>query len=77
MARLVVVINSSEESIADLNSKVFHLDDRMAAMRALINFLKASMSGHGKSITAEITTRDNDVVVSTSGSGSQQKTYSY
>ena len=72
MAYLVIVINSSD-SIEQLNSSV-QSSTPQDASKKLANYLKAAASGYGPRISSmEITTRDSDVSVSTSGSNSQQK----
>lgn len=75
MAYLVLVVES-DDSIDDLNAKV-QSSNKHHAMQKLVNYLKGSQSGAGSHLTVEVTSRDSDVVVSTSGTNSDQKTHSY
>jgi hypothetical protein len=75
MARVVLVIDSSDQTIGQLNGKLMDGADGHEAVKKLINYFKGVVGGTEKDITLEITTRDNDVVVSTSGSGSKQETH--
>lgn len=75
MARLVLVINSANESIEQLNGKVMDRGGAHEAVQALKNFLAGALSGAGHDLTVEITTRDTDVIVATSGANSKQETH--
>lgn len=73
MARLAILINSAH-TIQEFNEKVLDGADAHEIAKQLINLLKGGLSGSEKDMTIEITSRDNDVVITTSGTGSVQKT---
>lgn len=74
MAHLVIVINSPE-SIAELNSKIQGSRSSPEALNAVANYINAINSAN-ISATAQVTVRDSDPAVATSGAGSTQVTYS-
>lgn len=76
MARLVLVIDTSD-SIAQLNAKLNLADTGNGEEHAslLANYLSACQGGMVDA-SIQVTTRDTDPSVSTSGSGSLQRTYS-
>ena len=76
MARVVVVINDPNATIAQLNAKLQNTSN--AEKNNLINLLRdytggASM-GNVAAGTVQVITRDTDPAVSTSGAGSQSVT---
>lgn len=73
MAYVVLVIEAPEHSIADLNDKL-QRGDAHEGVKACANYFKGALAGVND-ISVEVTTRDSDVAVSTSGTGSQQNTY--
>lgn len=74
MAHLVIVINSPE-SIAELNSKIQGSRSSPEALNAVANYINAINSAN-IAATAQVTVRDSDPAVATSGAGSTQVTYS-
>lgn len=73
MSRLVIVVDASTSTIGDLNDKCQH-DSPNDAMIKLANYFTA-LAGGNASGEVEVTTRDDDVSVTTSGTGSTQKTH--
>lgn len=74
MAFLVLVINSSQDSIANLNSKIQTPGKPQEAVVNARNFLDALLAGCTDG-TVQITTRSTDPSVSTAGTGSEQENY--
>lgn len=81
MAVLTVVINTSA-SIADLTNRVMGVSTGSsdntkgeAALNNLIALLSGMVGGAAPSGTVQMTSRDTDPSVSTSGSGSTQLTF--
>jgi len=72
-ARLVLVITVND-SIDELNSSIHRTGKQREAVQNCINYLTGMGSGT-KSGTLQITTRDTDPAVTTSGSGSTQETH--
>ena len=78
MAILCVVINSSTESIDQLNARVFKSSDRtQPSTQRLTDFINAIQSGACTGATVQLTTRDTDPSISTSGTHSAQATVSH
>lgn len=75
MARVVMVIDVPESSIDQLNDKLMDASDAHNSVQKLKNFLSGALSGAGKDMTIETTTRDTDVAVTTSGTNSKQETH--
>lgn len=73
MAFLVLVIDTSD-SIADLNGKIQRPTNPHEAIANARNYLDAIMGGT-KDASVQMTTRDSDPSVGTSGSGSEQESY--
>lgn len=77
-ARLNVLITSTDLSIAGFNDAVMDRAGSKEAAQALINLLKKFVAGASSDVfTVEITSRDSDVSVGTSGSGSDQESFTY
>jgi len=74
MAHLVIVINSPD-SIDELNSKIQATKSSPEALNAVANYINAINSAN-ISATAQVTVRDTDPAVTTSGTNSTQETYS-
>ena len=74
MARLAILISSDDISIAEYNDQVMNRGSEHDSIQAVINLLKKSLAGCGPEVTIEMTSRDNDVSISTSGTGSDQET---
>lgn len=74
MAILVIEIDAIGLQIADLNDKCLDSGDKQDALNGAANLLMAMASGN-QSGTVQLTSRDSSASVSTSGSGSEQKTY--
>lgn len=72
-ARLVLVI-TVDDSIGELNSKIHRPGKQREAVQNCINHLTALGAGM-KSGTVQITTRDSDPSVTTSGTDSTQETH--
>lgn len=75
MSYLVIVVNSTNDTIENLNAKVVHSSGNgLEGVVALRNYMDSILIGV---VDAEVqfTTRDSDPSVSTSGSGSTQATY--
>lgn len=73
MAYLVLVIEAPSQTIEQLNDKVQRADGH-EGVRLCANYLVGALAGVND-ISVEVTTRDSDVSVSTSGTGSQQNTH--
>lgn len=79
-AVITVVITIPNGTIAQNNGKIFKtaagvsVDDQFTAVRQLSNLIDGVCAGT-TSAQIQITSRDTDPVVSTSGSGSIQKTF--
>jgi hypothetical protein len=73
MAFLVVVINTGD-SISDINSKAVKPTQQFEGVQGVRNYLDAALGGL-KPASIQVTSRDTDPSVSTSGSGSAQTTY--
>lgn len=76
MAYLVLVINTPNDSIAQLNSEIQLPTKVDESINNCINILTA-IEGGLKASSIQVTVRDTDPSVSTSGSGSTQNTYSH
>jgi len=75
MARIVLVINSSKESINQLNEKVINASGNPhEGIVKCRNYLDSLLAG-AVDASVQATTRDTDPAVATSGSGSAQRTY--
>lgn len=76
MAKICIVLDS-DDSIAQLNSKL-GLDGTKPdeGMNSLIDYLGGIAGGAIKCSSAQVTTRDSDPGVTTSGSGSAQTNFS-
>jgi hypothetical protein len=74
MAHLVIVINSPE-SISELNSKIQRKGSSPEALNNVANYISAINSAN-VSASVQVTVRDSDPAVATSGSGSTQESYS-
>lgn len=74
MAHLVIVINSPD-SIEELNSKVQRKNSSPEALNNIANYVNAINSAN-ISATVQVTVRDSDPLVGTSGLGSTQESYS-
>lgn len=75
MAYLVYVISIPSEGIGQLNADSQFPTKPDEMLNAAGNIIDA-LAGGLKNGTIQVTTRDTDPTVSTSGSGSQQFTYS-
>lgn len=73
MAFLVLVIDTSD-NIANLNQKVQRPTKPHEAVVNCRNYLDAILAG-AKDCSVQVTTRDTDPAVATSGTGSQQESY--
>jgi hypothetical protein len=76
MGYLVLVINTPNDTIAQLNAEVQLPTKVDESINNCINVLTA-IEGGLKAASVQITVRDTDPSVSTSGSGSTQNTYSH
>ena len=74
MAYLDVEISVSNQSIADFNAKVQRAGKPHESVNNLINVLSALLNGSLDG-SIQITSRDSTASISTSGSGSQQESY--
>lgn len=74
MAHLVIVINSPD-NISELNSKIQRVGSSPEALNNVANYINAINSAN-ISASVQVTVRDTDPSVSTSGSGSTQVSYS-
>lgn len=73
MAHLVIVVDTSD-SIADLNAKIQKAGNPHAALANVKNYVQAIMAG-AVDADVQVTVRDTDPLVATSGSGSSQQDY--
>lgn len=76
MAYLIMVINLPNTSIADINSECQLPTKVEESLQGAIQVLNDIQAGT-KPGSVQLTSRDSSVAVSTSGSGSQQNTYSH
>ncbi len=76
MAYLCIVINVPNDSITQLNAVAQTVNTVEQEVNALGNFLDG-INGGMIPASLQVTTRDTDPSISTSGSGSQQLTYSH
>ena len=76
MAYLVIVIQSPNDNIQNLNDQTQFPTKVDESINGCINFLTAIEGGH-KAAVVQVTTRDSDPSVSTSGSGSTQDSYNH
>lgn len=74
MAFLVIVIDSPSDSIGNLNAKTQTPTKAHTAVNLLGNYLDG-IKGGTIDASVQVTTRDTDPGVSTSGSGSTQQLY--
>lgn len=74
MAYLVIELSIPSLSIGTLNDKCQSSGDRADALNQAANALMALAAG-AEGGTVQVTTRDTTASVSTSGSGSLQKSY--
>ena len=75
MAYLVLEISIPGLSIADLNDKGgLNAGDKADAINQALNML-AAVNGGAQAGTVQLTSRDSTSSISTSGSGSLQKSY--
>lgn len=74
MAFIVVEVEISNQSIADLNDKVQRAGKPHETVNNLTNLLDALKAG-ALDGTVQVTTRDTTATVTTSGTGSQQEDY--
>lgn len=73
MAVLVLQVNVPGLQIGDLNDKCINPGDKQDILNGVANLIMA-MASHNQEGTVQITSRDSTVSVSTSGTGSTQKT---
>lgn len=76
MAYLVIVIQLPNETIGNLNANTQFPTKVDESINGCINVLTA-IEGGEKAAVVQITTRDSDPSVSTSGSGSEQVSYNH
>lgn len=76
MAYLVLVINAPNLSIEDLNERAQLPTKVQESIQGSINLLTGIESGTIPA-SIQVTTRDSAPSISTSGSGSEQETYSH
>lgn len=76
MAYLVLVVNLPNDSIQTLNDNTQLPTKVDESINGCINVLTA-IEGGLKAGSVQVTTRDTDPSVSTSGTGSQQNTYNH
>lgn len=76
MAFLCIVINTAADSITQLNAQAETVNTVSHELNLLTNYIDAIKAGV-KASTVQVTTRDTDPAISTSGSGSTQATYSH
>ncbi len=74
MAFLVLVIDSPNDSIDELNSKIQRPTNSHEAVNNCIDYLGA-IAGGARDASVQITTRDTDPSVGTSGADSEQELY--
>lgn len=75
MAHLVLVIDT-DDSIAELNARIASKSAPKEGTHALLNYLSA-INGGSKPADIQVTTRDTDPSVSTSGTGSTQVEFNH
>lgn len=73
-AYVVIVVNASLETIGSLNDKIQRPTKPEDAINALVDVLDG-VNGGCYPASVQITTRNTDPGVTTSGTGSQQFTY--
>lgn len=76
MAFVVLVINVPASPIADLNSKTQFPGNTAEALSNCENLLRA-INGGNTPAAVQVTVRDTDPSVATSGTGSTQNTYDH
>jgi len=76
MAYICLVINVPNETITQLNADVQTVNTVSQELILLTNFIDGIKAGT-KPTSVQVTTRDTDPGISTSGSGSQQNTYNH
>lgn len=76
MAYLVIVVNAPNDTIANLNANTQFPTKVDESIQGALQVLSSIESGNRASVV-QITTRDTDPGVTTSGSGSQQNSYSH
>jgi hypothetical protein len=76
-ARLCIVVNDTNGSIADLIAKSFRDAGTTPSLNRIANYLLAVDSGAQTGATVQVTVRDTAPSISTSGSGSVQATLSH
>lgn len=76
MAYIVLVINAPDHSIGDLNNRCQNPGNLNDPINKCGNLL-AAIAGGKIPASVQVTTRDTDPSVATSGSGSQQQTYDH
>lgn len=76
MAFLVLVVNLPNDTINNINQNVQNPTNVEDAIQGAIQQLLDIQAG-AKAGVVQVTSRDTDPAVSTSGSGSQQVTYSH
>lgn len=76
MAYVCLVIDVPNETIAQLNSDIQLPTKVYATIENCVNFLNGIQSGT-KPASVQVTTRDTDPSISTSGTNSEQYTYSH
>lgn len=74
MSKVVIVISDPNASITELNTKLGNSStaEKNQLINNLINYLSRASVGGITGGDIEITTRDTDPVISTSGTGSQK-----
>lgn len=74
MARVCIVINDPNASIAQLNAKLQNASgvDKNNLINLVADYLQGASMGAVAAGSVQVTTRDTDPAVATSGSGSQQ-----
>jgi hypothetical protein len=76
-ARLCVVVNDTNGTIADLIKQSFSDAGTTPSMNRIVDYLMAVISGAQTGATVQVTVRDSAPSISTSGSGSVQATLSH
>lgn len=76
MAYIVLVINCPNDTIGNLNANTQFPTKVDESINGCINLL-TSIEGGERASVVQVTTRDTDPSVSTSGSGSLQYSYSH
>lgn len=75
MAYLVIVVNSPNDSIAELNQRIQNPTKVHVSIDNCSEYLEKVVSGN-KSASVQVTVRSTDPAVATAGTGSTQNTYS-